>query len=945
MRLANKISLGYAVVVLLSGLVVLVGFRQSLTIQEGIRETTDENLQIVEILNDMKISGLCIVSSINEKALIQSRLSGGGSSAKNITTREDDELYKKGVKLYQSSLRQYEEYVEQKHPRERPLLEKIRAWGEGMLEIGEEFSSVVENDPTEEEFLGAKELFEETEQGFLAAVDAAIAHEQGELLQKRKEMNAMFVRSVQIILLTGLFVFLAALAAGHGLSRHVSRPIEALRTAALRIGKGDLETRVEVQSRDEIGELASAFNQMVSDLNLFREALRESGEFARTVINSVPDAISIINPEDFTITGVNRVFLEETGLTEEEAIGQPCYLVTHGTTEPCSAFHEACPLEMVLKTGEHVTYEHSHESGDKAGRTVEVSASPIRDEEGKVVRIVHVSRDVTERKRSEQALLEKHLELKEMYRNVETSRREWEMTMDCLGEMIVLVDGEEKIRRHNKAFRDFTGLPENELDGADWNQFLMEEEIRVGTVFGEGGMEFFYKPAQQWYVLNSFPYEDPKVGVAGAVITIHNSTDLKYMADELEKTNRQVQWERAELQSALDQLTSLIQRVIREKDFSTRFTNPHLVRCYEVKNCTRKECPCYGKDSPRCWQVSGTCCGGQVEEGFATKMEKCKKCSVYQVATQNPVYQIGENFNNMMHILQMKNQELEQAYADLKSTQSRILQSEKMASIGQLAAGVAHEINNPMGFITSNLGTLEKYVLKFSEFIEAQSNLLQAVAPPEVLKEIGEKRKNLKLDYVLEDVSELIAESQEGAERVKKIVQNLKSFSRVDQADCKMADIHECLESTLNIVWNELKYKSTVKKEYGEIPRTLCHPQELNQVFMNLLVNAAQSIEKQGEITIRTEEDSGMIRVKISDTGSGIPPEKLQRIFDPFYTTKEVGKGTGLGLSICYDIVKKHKGDITVESVVGEGTTFTVSIPVVAGKEAEPAKEKEEVYG
>lgn len=274
---------------------------------------------------------------------------------------------------------------------------------------------------------------------------------------------------------------------------------------------------------------------------------------------------------------------------------------------------------------------------------------------------------------------------------------------------------------------------------------------------------------------------------------------------------------------------------------------------------------------------------------------------------------------------------LESAYTKLKDAHSQILQQEKMASIGQLAAGVAHEINNPTGFIMSNLGSLQKYVNKLTEFLRFQS---EAVTTDKA-EEIARKRKEFKVDFISQDIHNLINESLEGAERIRKIVQDLKSFSRVDEAENKPADINAGIESTINIVWNELKYKTTVKKEYGEIPMTKCNPGQLNQVFMNLLVNAAHAIEKRGEITIKTWEDSGNIFVTISDTGSGIPADKLNRIFEPFYTTKEVGKGTGLGLSIAYDIVQKHNGAISVESELGRGTTFTVKIPVVSG-----AKEK-----
>jgi two-component system NtrC family sensor kinase len=160
-------------------------------------------------------------------------------------------------------------------------------------------------------------------------------------------------------------------------------------------------------------------------------------------------------------------------------------------------------------------------------------------------------------------------------------------------------------------------------------------------------------------------------------------------------------------------------------------------------------------------------------------------------------------------------------------------------------------------------------------------------------------------------------------------VLNLKSFSRVDQPEQQLADIHECLESTLSIVWNELKYKAVVKKEYGELPPIQCYPQQLNQVFMNLFINAAQALEDHGEIVVRTWQAGESVRISIADTGCGIPPENLGRLFEPFFTTKEVGQGTGLGLSIAYDIVtKQHGGEITVTSEAGKGTVFTIELPL-----------------
>lgn len=289
---------------------------------------------------------------------------------------------------------------------------------------------------------------------------------------------------------------------------------------------------------------------------------------------------------------------------------------------------------------------------------------------------------------------------------------------------------------------------------------------------------------------------------------------------------------------------------------------------------------------------------------------------------------LKEYQEELEQMVERRTQDLRKTVRDLKDMQSKLVQSEKLASIGQLAAGVAHEINNPMGFITSNLGTLKSYIEKFIKFMDAQSEMIHSAGSIQANEYTEQKYKSLKIDFIKKDVKDLIEESLEGADRVKKIVQDLKLFSRVDNKEFQDTDINECIESTLNIAWNEIKYKAEVKKNLGEIPITKCYPQQINQVLMNLLINAAQSIDKYGVIEIATWNSNGHINISISDTGCGIPEQNMNRLFEPFYTTKEVGKGTGLGLSISYDIIKKHKGDISVMSKVGQGTTFTVSIPL-----------------
>lgn len=265
----------------------------------------------------------------------------------------------------------------------------------------------------------------------------------------------------------------------------------------------------------------------------------------------------------------------------------------------------------------------------------------------------------------------------------------------------------------------------------------------------------------------------------------------------------------------------------------------------------------------------------------------------------------------------------------LEEAQNQLMQSDKLASIGQLAAGVAHEINNPIGYVFSNLGTLEKYVQDIFSLLDSYEQAESSIANGEVRARLQVIKEKLDIVFLKEDLHALMNESKEGITRVKTIVQSLKDFAHADAADeWRYADLHHGLDTTLNIVNNEIKYKADVIKEYGAIPQVECLPSQLNQVFMNLLVNAAHAIEQRGAITIRTGQQNDEVWVEISDTGKGIAPEYMQKIFDPFFTTKPVGKGTGLGLSLSYGIIQKHHGRIEVKSEVGKGTAFKVWLPV-----------------
>jgi signal transduction histidine kinase len=272
-----------------------------------------------------------------------------------------------------------------------------------------------------------------------------------------------------------------------------------------------------------------------------------------------------------------------------------------------------------------------------------------------------------------------------------------------------------------------------------------------------------------------------------------------------------------------------------------------------------------------------------------------------------------------------------------------LVQSEKMASIGTLAAGVAHEMNNPISFVNGNLSSIKKYCVRIRDLLEKYEQMEALMDRSRwnegrsLLEQIRDFKKKQKIDFILQDLVNLAEESLDGTERVGKIVKDLKTFSRIDQEELRYVDVNEVMDATLNIIRNELKYKVEIIKDFDELPKVKCFPHKISQVFMNILVNAAQAIETRGTITIvgrykqkGHRSDDKYVEISISDTGCGIPKKNLFKVFDPFFTTKPVGQGTGLGLSITYDIIKAHGGKIVVQSEEGTTTTFTITLPLEA---------------
>ncbi len=313
-----------------------------------------------------------------------------------------------------------------------------------------------------------------------------------------------------------------------------------------------------------------------------------------------------------------------------------------------------------------------------------------------------------------------------------------------------------------------------------------------------------------------------------------------------------------------------------------------------------------------------------VEDSFEQLKEKNQRLAASE-----------RKFRNLAQSLEI---EVETKTREIQEQQAQLMHQDKLASIGQLAAGVAHEINNPLGFINSNFDSFKEYIQdlntliscyrKLPDLLERETDSDGNTGLSQIVDDIRKIEKESDVDFLLTDMKDLMNESKEGIDRIKKIVVTLKDFAHPGKGSMESSDINRNIDSTLEIVHNEIKYKANVEKDYGELPPLYCYPRQLNQVFMNMLINAAQAIDDFGRIRIQTRLENDSIIIRIKDTGTGIESENLSRIFDPFFTTKEVGKGTGLGLNLSYGIVKQHGGEIQVDSQPGKGTEFIISLPL-----------------
>ncbi|MGD0585040.1 MAG: PAS domain S-box protein [Oryzomonas sp.] len=701
---------------------------------------------------------------------------------------------------------------------------------------------------------------------------------------------------------------------------------------------------VHIESRDEIGKLAQVFNTMIQKIDEHQDKIGEEKSFIESLVTNSAAPIFVLDG-DHRIIYWNKALEKLSGYKVDDM---------KGTTRQWEVFYQEQRPTMADVVLDHAqgalpnlydNYRPSRlvegafqaEGWYHLGNTgrhfyLRFNAAPIRNAAGEIVGAVETFEDATDTKRIEERLNDQFRFLQEI--------------IDTIPNPIFYKDRLGRYIGSNRAFEEFIGRPKKDIFGKTICDLIpgeyAKEHFRMSRECISSALPQTYESflertdnSLRRIIVTKAPYFDKKGKPAGLVGSFTDITERHALEEKRKLAEQSLAESKAELEVKHAELGELFKWVeaakveweqtldsLRDMVILTDPTG-------KVRRCNRLLYQLANKSYDQIigidWPDILTEAGFTFSVMNKTSGEVVHKSSnrfynlyIYDITSPGADTVTGRVMS-LVDTTELRSvtEELQKAYDELQTTQIKVFQQEKLASIGQLAAGVAHEINNPMGFISSNLTTMGKYFERTKEFVADSGRA-----------GVDEQRKRLKIDYIFDDSPQLIAESLDGAQRVRKIVQDLKSFSRVDDTEQKRADLKECLESTIGIAWNEIKYVATLKKDYGDIPPVLCYPQQLNQVFMNLLVNAAHAITGQGEIRVRTWQDGGEVCISVSDTGCGISEENQKRIFEPFFTTKEVGKGTGLGLSISYDIIKKHHGDIQVDSEIGTGTTFTVRIPI-----------------
>ena len=505
---------------------------------------------------------------------------------------------------------------------------------------------------------------------------------------------------------------------------------------------------------------------------------------------------------------------------------------------------------------------------------------------------------------------------------------EWQTTFDSINDGIALVDADHRIVRCNRATRDLLAREFTDIINQPfWKLFHNDDRPNPESPMIKKMSSLHWETAtvqyrDRWLEITVDPLLTTSGEFSGAVHIVRDITEQVTLLNSLKDLNElfNLFMKYSPLYCYIKEVTDSESIVVQASDNFVELVN---FRAADM-------------------------IGKNMHQLFPQEIADRITADDLKAVTQQKVLRLEEELNGKYYItykFPIQNSvgkkmladytvditELKQSEETVRVVQQQLMQNDKLATIGQLAAGVAHEINNPMGFVSSNMITLGKYIDKFTHYIELlEHDVLSASGEtfPEHLREV---RKTMKLDYIFKDITGLLKDSNEGVERVNRIVKDLKIFSRSDTFERASADLNSSIDSTINIVINQIKYCAKLNLNYGHLPKITCNIQQISQVLMNLLINAAHAIQakgdKMGEITVCTWCDNENVFASIADSGCGISPENMEKIFNAFFTTKEIGKGTGLGLSISSEIIRKHGGEIKVTSEEGIGATFTVRLP------------------
>ena len=652
------------------------------------------------------------------------------------------------------------------------------------------------------------------------------------------------------------------------------------------------------QALRQLRTAKQAKEELLANQQSTTQHYKDQQELLSMIYNSSSELIGLVKvekPGEYSILSVNKAYLQAIGQNREELIGlslsQFCLQVLRNSQEAARKAKER--YATVLNTLKPVQYESVAELVNGRRLVLEVTLSPILDQSGHCTHIVDITRDVTSRKQAEDSLKKANKMLSTLISNLPgvvyrcKSDREWSVEFLSAG------------------FKEMTGYdPEPFYDsklGPSWQHIIHEEDlprireaverasaqkepyqITYRTIHASGRVRWTWEQGREVY--------GDQGEVAWREGFMLDITDLKQAQQRLVKSLK-------ERQRFIRKHNKMLEQKVRERTNALEQKSKDLAKANEALQHKNEEL-----------RVS--------EEELRQNGEELHASNEFLTQTQKA--------------LDEQNRELQKALQKLKDAQSQLVQSEKMATLGQLTAGIAHEINNPVNYISSGIEGLKIMLEDVQEVLQAYGEL-NAENAAEKLPEVEELKESLEFGEAMEGMEELIQNIATGASRTAEIVRELRTFARLDEANLKLIDIHQSIDSTLVMLRSHHKDRIEILRQYGDLPSIECYPGKLNQVFMNLLVNAVQAIEEEGRITITTQHlaEQGQVGVVIADTGSGIPKEIREKIFEPFYTSKDVGEGTGLGLSISLSIIQSHSGTIQMSSEQGEGTTFRILLPLL----------------